>query len=117
MLLAALLRTMGIPAGLSFQRLRVGNLPEEQFFLHGLTTAYLEPLGHWIRADPRGNKPGVDAQLSFDERDEKLAFSVRPELGEIDYLVNLPDPPESLTRCLERHEDLHALVGALPDRL
>ncbi len=115
MLLAAVLRAMGIPAGLAYQRLTLGDTPDTGYSAHGLTTVYLAPLGRWIRLDPRGNKAGVDAQFSVDEREERLAFVVRPELGEIDYLVNLPDPPASVTRALDAHDDLHVLIEALPD--
>jgi transglutaminase-like putative cysteine protease len=115
MLLAALLRAMEIPAGLAYQRLTFGDTPDTGYSTHGLTTVYLEPLGKWIRLDARGNKPGVDAQFSVDERKESLAFAVRPEMGEIDYLVNLPEPPASVTRALDAHDDLHALIEALPD--
>ncbi len=115
MLLAALLRAMKIPAGLAYQRLTLGDTPDTGYSAHGLTTVYLEPLGKWIRLDARGNKPGVDAQFSLDEREERLAFAVRPEMGERDYLVNLPDPPASVTDALDAQEDLHVLIGMLPD--
>jgi transglutaminase-like putative cysteine protease len=116
MLLAALLRAIAIPAGLVYQRLTIGDALESGFCLHGLTTVYVASLGRWIRVDARGNKPGIDAQLSLDPEDERLAFRVRPTIGEIDYLENLPDPPPSVVRALEAHDDLHALVGALPER-
>lgn len=39
--------------------------------------------GAWHRQDPRGNKPGVDAQFSLSQ--ERLAWPVFPALGECDY--------------------------------
>jgi hypothetical protein len=39
--------------------------------------------GAWHRQDPRGNKPGVDAQFTLSG--ERLAWLVRPTLGECDY--------------------------------
>ncbi|MER6196202.1 transglutaminase family protein [Streptomyces sp. NPDC001586] len=79
--LAALLRAQGIPAALCYQRLTDddGSNP----VVHGLVAVRLPGGDRWSRLDPRGNKPGVDAQFSLDR--EQLAFPVRPELGEIDY--------------------------------
>jgi transglutaminase-like putative cysteine protease len=77
-LLAALLRAQGTPAGLCYQRLTGDGTV---FTLHGLIAVYLE--GAWHRQDPRGNKPGVDARFSLSR--ERLAWHVRPELGESDY--------------------------------
>ena len=48
MLLAALLRAMEIPAGLTYQRLTREDTPDSGYSVHGLTTAYLAPLGRWI---------------------------------------------------------------------
>ncbi|MER6313117.1 transglutaminase family protein [Streptomyces sp. NPDC001581] len=79
--LAALLRAQGIPAALCYQRLTDddGSNP----VVHGLVAVRLPGGDRWSRLDPRGNKPGVDAQFSLDR--EQLAFPVRPGLGEIDY--------------------------------
>jgi transglutaminase-like putative cysteine protease len=75
--LAALLRAEGIPTGLCYQRFEV---------LHGLVAVLLPGRTRWSRLDPRGNKPGVvDARFSLDE--ERLAWPVRPELGERDHPV------------------------------
>src|SRR5258706_1760823 len=71
-LLAALLRSNGIPAGLCYQRLTIeANNP--RCSLHGLNATYLKRHG-WYRIDPRGNKPGVYAQ--FCPPVEKLAFPI-----------------------------------------
>ncbi|MEV6929794.1 transglutaminase family protein [Dactylosporangium sp. NPDC051485] len=86
-LLAALLRAEGLPAGLCYQRLATG---DGGFVLHGLVAVHLE--GTWHRQDPRGNKPGVDAQFSLDG--PRLAFAVDPAAGERDYepVHAAPDP-------------------------
>lgn len=101
-LLAAMCRSLGIPAGLVYQRFkREAGGPE--FGLHGLNAIYLESHNRWIRVDPRGNKPGVDAQFNLDE--ERLAFPPDPEKGEriidtifidadpgvVDFLTTTPD--------------------------
>lgn len=79
--LTALLRARGIPAGLCYQLL--GDDDGSNLVLHGLVALRLPGSKDWSRVDPRGNKPGVDAQFTLDR--EQLAFPVRPELGEIDY--------------------------------
>jgi transglutaminase-like putative cysteine protease len=101
-LLAALLRAEGVPTGFCYQRLADG---EGGFVLHGLVAVHLE--GRWSRLDPRGNKLGVDAQFSL--ADERLAWPVRPELGEVDYASVLADPDEGVLTALRRSTDLVAL--------
>ncbi|MDX2091490.1 MAG: transglutaminase domain-containing protein [Kofleriaceae bacterium] len=111
MLLAALLRALGIPAGLGYQRLLSGDTPAEGYCLHGLTTAFLD--GRWLRLDARGNKPGIDAQFSLER--EQLAFTLRPELGEQDLEGTFAEPPRALVDALDSHDDLHVLMRVLPD--
>jgi len=69
-LLVALLRAANVPAGLCYQRLRCDGSPTT-FVLHGLVGVMLSRRG-FVRIDPRGNKPGVDAQ--FCPPGEALAF-------------------------------------------
>jgi transglutaminase-like putative cysteine protease len=77
-LVAALLRSQGVPAGLCYQRLRLGY---DGFVLHGVVAVWLG--GDWHRQDPRGNRPGLDAQFSL--TGERLAWRARSEKGERDY--------------------------------
>lgn len=98
-LLAALLRANDIPFGISCQLLtRADEDDSEGYVVHALNTVYIKELDKWIRLDARGNKENIDAQFSIDE--EKLAFHVREELGEIDYRDNEPDLDERLVRIL-----------------
>lgn len=108
-LLAALLRGSGIPSGICYQRLTLEDTPESGYCVHSLNTVYLESLGRWIRLDARGNKPGVDAQFSLTE--ERLAFDVRPELGECDYLVNYAEPHPLIVETLMRHDDCRIMYS------
>jgi transglutaminase-like putative cysteine protease len=87
-LLAALLRAQGVPVGLCYQRL--GGGAQGEFFLHGFVAVHLD--GRWVRLDPRGNRPGIDARFSLTE--ERLAYSADPGRGEIDYpVVHAAVPP------------------------
>ena len=72
-LLAALLRANGIPAGLCYQRVSVGD-GGAPYCLHGLNAVHLPETG-WYRLDARGNKPVVDAR--FTPPVEALAFPIR----------------------------------------
>ncbi|MBA4494013.1 transglutaminase family protein [Paenactinomyces guangxiensis] len=89
-LLAALLRAQRIPAGFCYQRLTLGATPDTGYAVHALNAFYLDSVGKWVRLDARGNKPGVQAEFSIEQ--EKLAFPVRPELGEMDYPVIYTKP-------------------------
>lgn len=77
-LLAAILRSQAIPAGLCYQRLAD---PESGHVIHGLVAVYLD--GAWHRQDPRGNKPGIEAEFSM--AGERLAYVVDETKGECDY--------------------------------
>jgi transglutaminase-like putative cysteine protease len=115
-LLAALLRAQGIPSGICYQRLTLYDDPTDGFVVHALNTVWLASLERWIRLDARGNRPGVDAQFSLHK--ERLAFPVRPELGEVDYRVNLPEPHPLVLATLAANSDAMAMYQAgLPAEL
>ena len=109
-LLAALLRANGIPAGLCYQRLsRDDNGPP--YTLHGFN-AVLLPNHGWYRVDPRGNRPGVDAQ--FTPPQERLAFGIQLP-GEATYDDVWPEPLPSVVEALRSHATYDALWQHLPD--
>ena len=109
-LLAALLRANGVPAGLCYQRLGFDD-EGSRFCLHGLNAVHLPGIG-WYRIDPRGNKPGVDAQ--FAPPAERLAF--RPTApGEADVPGIFVDPLSVVVEALRAHSDADLLAQALPD--
>ena len=82
-LLAALLRACGIPAGICYQRLTLEDPPGSGYCIHALNAVFLQDPGRWIRLDARGNKEGIRAEMDLEK--ERLAFRVRPEIGEADY--------------------------------
>jgi transglutaminase-like putative cysteine protease len=115
-LLAALLRGQGIPSGICYQRLTLGETPETGYCIHALNTVYLTSHDRWIRLDARGNKPGVDAQFSLEE--ERLAFKVREELGEYEYLSNYAEPhPKIVATLQDSYDCLEMYASYLPTRL
>lgn len=115
-LLAALLRACGIPTGICYQCLTLGDVPETGFCIHALNAVYIKSLNKWIRLDARGNKEGVDAQ--FDLGQEKLAFPVRGDLGEEDYRIVYANPSDKLMQVLEENTDaLYMYLNCLPDSI
>lgn len=110
-LLAALLRANGIPAGFCYQRLSIAETGPP-YSLHGFNAAYLPEFG-WYRMDPRGNKPGVDAQ--FSPPVERLAFGLTFAGVEKDFADILPDPLPVVVAALGAHRTWEALLRHLPD--
>jgi transglutaminase-like putative cysteine protease len=111
-LLAALLRANGIPAGLCYQRLTVGD-DGPSYCLHGLNAVFLPEHG-WYRIDARGNKPGVDAQ--FTPPLERLAFAVRPP-HEADFPEILAEPLPVIVETLLPNRTWDEVAASLPDKV
>ena len=104
-LFAALLRANGIPSGFSYQFLtRADDNADEGYIIHALNTVFISELNKWIRLDARGNKESVHADFCLDE--EKLAFSIRRELGEVDYRDNNPDLDDRLIKILKESKNI-----------
>ena len=109
-LLSALLRANHIAAGFCYQRLSV-NDDGAPYCLHGLNAVYLESLG-WYRIDPRGNKPGVDAQ--FTPPQEQLAFQLRlPEESDLPGIF--PEPLSVVVDALKSYDTWDEMLEHLPD--
>ena len=102
--LAALLRAEDIPTALCYQKFDV---------VHGLVAVRFN--GAWHRQDPRGNKPGVDAQFSLDG--ERLAFEPDPECGELDYPDLYAEPHPAVLSALKSAQDRPHLWRTLPASL
>ncbi|MFI2262158.1 transglutaminase domain-containing protein [Streptomyces tubercidicus] len=104
--LAALLRAEGIPTALCYRKFDV---------VHGLVAVRLPGEDRWVRQDPRGNKPGVDAQFRLDR--EQLAFAVRPESNEVDHPVLFAEPRPVVLQRLREAVDRPHLWQMLPTDL
>jgi transglutaminase-like putative cysteine protease len=115
-LLAALLRSQGIPTGFCYQRLMLFDTPDKGYSLHALNGVFLQSLNRWIRLDARGNKPGVQAEFSIDK--EILAFPVQEEFDEKDFPIIYTKPNPKTISVLKEHTDaLKMYKYYLPDRL
>ena len=108
-LLAALLRANGIPTGFCYQRLSLG--ADAGFSLHGLNAVRL-PFYGWYRVDPRGNKPGIDAD--FTPPHESLAYAVRHG-GEADLPEIWPAPLPLVVAALRSAASAAEVAASLPD--
>lgn len=109
-LLAALLRANGVPAGLCYQRLSVGDAGPP-YCLHGLNAVYLSDYG-WYRLDARGNKPGINVE--FCPPEEALAFPIR-ERAERDLPEIWAEPLPVVVNVLETYRDFALVLANLPD--
>jgi len=114
-LLAAILRSKGIPTGFCYQRLTKGDTPDTGYCIHGLNAVYLNTLERWIRLDARGNKEGVNAQFSIDE--EKLAFPIREKYDETEYPIIYTKPNANNIAALKQNSDCKILFDNLPTQL
>jgi len=109
-LLAALLRANGVPAGLTYQRLR---RRRGGFVLHGLNVVHLPRIG-WYRMDARGNKDGVDAQ--FTQPRECLAWTGKGE-GELNAREIWATPMSKVVALLNGASSWQNVYENLPDTL
>lgn len=109
--LAALLRAEDIPTAFCYQRLADDD--GEGYVVHGLVAVRFN--GAWHRQDPRGNKPGVDAQFSLDG--ERLAFVPEPKSNEVDYSVLYAEPHPVVLNTLKAARDRPHLWQTLPTAL
>lgn len=109
-LLAALLRANGVPAGLCYQRLSVGE-SGAPYCLHGLNAVFLKDFG-WFRVDARGNKAGVNAL--FSPPIEALAFPIK-DRQERDLPEIWSEPLAVVVNALERYQTYDQVLANLPD--
>lgn len=113
-LLAALLRTQGIPTGFSFQRITYAAQDESMgYCTHAFNAVYLG--GRWVKLDARGNKPGIDAQFSLGE--PILAYPPRPQFAEFLYPGIYAAPQPVTMRKLENSRHPRELYYGFPDEL
>lgn len=115
-LLAAFLRACGIPAGICYQRLTLGDTPDTGFCIHSLNAVYIKSIDRWIRLDARGSAKVPNARFCLER--EQLEFQVKREIGEVDFRTVYAHPSPKLMKVLEENEDaLWMYEHRLPDTL
>jgi len=114
-LLAALLRCKAIPTGFCYQKLILDDEVTPALIYHGLNGVYIKDYEKWIRLDARGNKTGVNAQFSIES--EQIAFSIRPEMEEVDCFVVYPNPDIEVLEKLRKSKTRTELWENLPTEL
>jgi len=113
-LLAALLRSLGIPAGFCYQVVR--RAPDSaEMLLYGFNGVYLASRERWILLDARGNKPGLDAQFSVEE--PRLAVRADPARGEWMYPWIWTRPAPVVVDLLSRNKSLARIADHIPEEL
>ena len=106
-LLAALLRSQGIPAGFCFQHITLADDESMGYCVHAFNAVYLD--GKWRALDARGNKEGVNAQFSLDE--PVLAFPPRQGFYPGIYAA----PHAATMTMLEQAQSLQDILDNIPD--
>ena len=112
-LLAALLRSQGVPTGFCFQRITLADDDSMGYCVHAFNSVYVG--GKWIKLDARGNKPGVHTHFSTEE--PSLAFECRPEYEEHFWKGIYAEPHLATMRALEESRHLQDVIEKLPDEI
>jgi len=112
-LLAALLRSQGIPTGFCFQRITLADNDSIGYAVHCYNAIYLN--GRWIKVDARGNKPGVNAQFSLEK--PILAFLCRPQYNEYFWPGIYAAPHNATMQMLEQAKSLQDILDNIPDMI
>jgi len=118
-LLAALLRSAGVPTGFCYARLAADDRPG-RFVLHGFNALWFAPAGRWVFADPRGDRgragePGAIASDCRFAPPYSLAFAPDAARGEALLPFIYKRPARRIVDWLERVPDEAALRRSLPE--
>ena len=110
-LLAALLRSQGIPVGFCFQHCTLMDDDSAGYCVHCFNAVWLH--GRWIKIDARENKAGVDAQFSLDEA--ILTYPPRPQYKEYIWPGIYANPHFDTMLMLENAQSLQDIIDNIPD--
>lgn len=110
-LLAALLRTQGIPVGFCFERITLTNNDSKGYCVHAYNAIYVE--NRWIYLDARGNKEGVNAQFSLEE--PILAYPPRKEYDEYFFKGIYANSHGETMEMLEKAKTLQDIMDNIPE--
>ena len=112
-LLAALLRSHGIPAGFCFQHLTLMDDDSEGYCVHCYNAVWLD--GHWVKLDARGNTNGINASFSMDA--PVLAYPCRPQYREYFWPGVYADPHAETMAMLEQADSVAYIMRSIPDMI
>lgn len=112
-LLVALLRSQGIPAGFCFQHITLADDESLGYCVHAFNAVFVN--NKWIKLDARGNKEGVNAQLSTDE--PVLAFPNRTEYDEYFWKGIYASPHMPTMKMLENANCIQDIIDNIPDTI
>jgi len=110
-LLAALLRSQGIPTGFCFQHITLMDDDSMGYCVHAFNAVFLKD--KWIKLDARGNKPGINAEFSMEE--PVLAFPNREEYNEYFWDGIYASPHLVTMQMLEEADSLQDILENIPD--
>lgn len=110
-LLAALLRSQGIPTGFCFQHITLAEDDSLGYAVHAYNAVYIN--GKWIKLDARGNKEGRNAQFSLEE--PILAYPNREEYDEYYWKGIYASPQLAAMKMLEAAHTLQDIIENIPD--
>lgn len=110
-LLAALLRSQGIPTGFCFQHITLVKDDSLGYCVHAYIAVFLND--KWIKLDARGNKEGVDARFSLDE--PILAYHNREQYDEYFFDGIFANPHQETMNMLEKAKSLQDIMDNIPE--
>ena len=111
-LLAAMLRSVGIPVGFCYQVLRPDGR-SGRGALYGFNCVRLQQ--RWIPLDARGNREGIEARFSLDAP----SLGVMPDAakGEFAYPTIFARPSKRVVDLLDRAASLESVARNMPEDL
>ena len=112
-LLAALLRSQHIPAGMCYQHVTRKEDDSDGYIVHCFNAVHVG--NRWIKLDARGNNERVDVRFSLHE--PALAFSNRSRYKEFFWPGIFARPHRASMNALESASDLQDLLKKLPDHM
>lgn len=110
-LLAALLRSQGIPAGFCFEHITLADDGSLGCCVHAFNAVYLA--GRWIKLDARGNKEGIKAEFSLEA--PVLAYPPRKQFNEYFFPGIYANPQKETMDMLENARCLREVEERLPE--
>lgn len=110
-LLAALLRSQGIPTGMCFQHITLASDNSIGYCVHCFNAIFVD--NHWVKVDARGNKKGINAQFSLDK--PLLAFPNRKEYDEYFWNGIYSNPNADTMKMLDAASTIKDILENIPD--